>query len=73
MLKQEQLRPFLLGALISAAGIIIVNYTAANEGYFQCMKDVAHIKFKERQEQSRELEVETLPAKEFQDKVPEVK
>lgn len=70
MLKQEQIRPFLLGALIAAGGIIVVNYTASNEGYFTCMKDVAHIKYMERAEaQKEDLSVDKVKNVETQVKV----
>lgn len=70
MLKQEQIRPFLLGALISAGGIIIVNYTASNEGYFSCMKDVAHIKYMERaEEQKQEPKLEKVKEADAVEKV----
>lgn len=39
MLKQEQIRPFLLGALIVAGITVVTHYIGASEGYFSCVGD----------------------------------
>jgi hypothetical protein len=40
MLKKEQIRPFLLGALFTAGVIVITNYVGEQSGYVSCVTDV---------------------------------
>jgi len=40
MLKEEQIRPFLLGALFTAGVIVVTNYVGEQNGYMSCVSDV---------------------------------
>lgn len=60
MLKPEQIRPFLLGAIFTTGVVVVVDYTSGQAGYIKCMADVHQELFSKDKSEAEKVDTEVI-------------